>query len=218
MAEVSAKAVQELRTKTGAGMMDCKAALAECAGDMEKAIEFLRKKGLKNLDKRAAKVAAEGVIGVYSHHGGQIVSIVELNCETDFVARSEEFVSLARDIAMHIAAMNPRYLSEEDVPAEVLAKEKEILTEQLDEKQRNMAEKILPGKLKKFYEDNCLLTQNFVRDESGKLSIKNLIEQLGVKVGEKLALRRFQRFEVGEGIEKASTNFAAEVAAQIGNS
>lgn len=216
MADVSAKLVQELRGKTGAGMMDCKQALAESGGNLEQAIEYLRKKGLKNLDKRSQKVAAEGVIGVYSHHGGQIVSIVELNCETDFVARGDEFQALARDLAMHIAAMNPKFISETEVPAALLDKEKEILLEQLDEKQKKMADKIIPGRLKKFYDDNCLLNQNFVRDESGQLTVKTLIEQLGIKVGEKISIRRFQRFQVGEGIEKTSTDFAAEVAAQVG--
>jgi len=216
MAEVSAKLVQELRSKTGAGMMDCKAALNETKGNLEQAIEFLRKKGLKNLDKRSGKVAAEGVIGVYSHHGGQIVAIVELNSETDFVARGDEFQGLAKDIAMHIAAMNPRYISAEDVPAAVLEKEKEILMEQLDSKQKAMADKIIEGRLKKFYDENCLLNQNFVRDESGKLTVKALIEQLGVKVGEKINVRRFQRFQVGEGIERAESNFAEEVAQQVG--
>ncbi len=216
MAEVSAKLVQELRAKTGAGMMDCKAALAECAGNLEQAIEFLRKKGLKNIDKRAGKVAAEGVIGVYSHHGGQIVAIVELNSETDFVARGDDFQALAKDIAMHIAAMNPRYITAEEVPAAILTKEKEILFEQLDQKQKGMADKIIEGRLKKFYDDNCLLNQNFVRDESGKLTVKALIEQLSVKVGEKISVRRFQRFQVGEGIDRPTTDFAAEVAQQVG--
>ncbi len=215
MAEVSAKMVQDLRSATGAGMMDCKKALAEANGNMEAAIEALRKKGLKDLGKRAGKVAAEGTIGVYSHHGDQVVSIVELNCETDFVARGDEFRALARDIAMHVAAMNPKYLTEESVPAEVIEKEKEILLEQLDPKQKAMADKIIPGRVKKFYEDNCLLSQPFVKDDSGKKNVKMLIEEVAIKTGEKVSVRRFQRYEVGEGVSKAEANFADEVASMV---
>ncbi len=215
MAEISAKMVQDLRSATGAGMMDCKKALAEAGGNMDGAIEVLRKKGLKDLGKRAGKVAAEGTIGVYTHHGDQVVSIVELNCETDFVARGDDFRQLARDIAMHVAAMNPRYLSEESVPAEVLEKEKEILTEQLDPKQKAMADKIIPGRIKKFVEENCLLSQGYVKDESGKKTIKMLIEEAALKTGEKIGIRRFQRYEVGEGIEKQSANFVDEVASMV---
>lgn len=216
MSEVSAKLVQELRNKTGAGMMDCKVALKESNGSLDGAIEYLRKKGLKDLGKRAGKVAAEGTVGVYIHHGGQIAAMVELNCETDFVARGTDFQSLAKDIAMHVAATNPAYLTEEEVPTAVLDKEKEILTEQLNESQKKMADKILPGKLKKFFDDNVLLHQIFVRDESGKQTIKALLEEYSVKCGEKLVVRRFKRFEVGEGIERAVKSFADEVAATIG--
>lgn len=215
MAEISAKMVQDLRSATGAGMMDCKKALAEAGGNMESAIEVLRKKGLKDLGKRAGKVAAEGAIGVYTHHGDQVVAIVELNCETDFVARGDEFRQLARDIAMHVAAMNPRYLSQESVPAEVIEKEKEILIEQLDPKQKAMADKIVPGRINKFYEDNCLLSQGYVKDETGKKTIKMLIEEAALKTGEKIGIRRFQRYEVGEGIEKQSANFVDEVASMV---
>jgi elongation factor Ts len=215
MAEVSAKMVQDLRAATGAGMMDCKKALAEANGSMEAAIEALRKKGLKDLGKRAGKVAAEGTIGVYSHHGDQVVAIVELNCETDFVARGDEFRGLARDLSMHVAAMNPKFLSEESVPAEVIEKEKEILLEQLDPKQKAMADKIIPGRIKKFYEDNCLLCQPFVKDDSGKKTIKMLVEEVALKTGEKVTIRRFQRYEVGEGVAKAEANFADEVASMV---
>jgi elongation factor Ts len=217
MSEVSAELVKQLRAQTGAGMMDCKAALKEANGSIEAAVEVLRKKGLKDIGKRAGKVAAEGCIGVYVHPGDQVVAVVELNSETDFVARGDEFRATARDIAMHIAAMKPAYLSADEVPAAVLDKEKEILMEQLNEAQRAKADKILPGKLQKFYEDNCLLNQIFVKDETSSKTIKDLIEALSIKCGEKVQVRRFSRFEVGEGIARAETNFAAEVAAMTSN-
>lgn len=213
MVEISAELVKQLRTQTGAGMMDCKAALKEANGSLEAAIEVLRKKGLKDIGKRAGKVAAEGCIGVYVHPGDQVVAIVELNCETDFVARGDEFKAAAREVAMHVAAMKPSYLAAEDVPTAVLDKEKEILLEQLNEAQRAKADKILPGKLQKFFEDNCLLNQIFVKDDAGTKTIKALIDDLSIKCGEKVQVRRFSRFEVGEGISRSETNFAAEVAA-----
>lgn len=217
MTEISAELVKQLRTQTGAGMMDCKAALKEANGSLEAAVEVLRKKGLKDIGKRAGKVAAEGCVGVYVHPGDQVVALVELNSETDFVARGEEFRATARDIAMHIAAMKPIYLSAEDVPAAVLDKEKEILMEQLNEAQRAKADKILPGKLQKFYEEHCLLNQIFVKDDSASKTINDLVEALSVKCGEKVKVRRFCRYEVGEGIAKSEMNFAAEVAAMTGN-
>jgi elongation factor Ts len=212
---ISAEDVRNLREKTGAGMMDCKKALTEAGGDMDKAIEVLRKMGLKDVSKRAGKVAAEGTIGVYTHAGEQIGVMVELNCETDFVARGEEFKDTARGIAMHIAAMNPNYLSETQVPESIIAKEREILMETLNDKQKEMADKILPGKLKKFYEDNCLLNQIFIKDDSGTKTIQAIIDDLSAKVGEKVTLRRYIRFEVGEGIEKTSSNYLQEIAATI---
>jgi elongation factor Ts len=212
---ISAEDVRNLREKTGAGMMDCKKALTEAGGDMDKAIEVLRKMGLKDVSKRAGKVAAEGTIGVYTHAGEQIGVMVELNCETDFVARGEEFKDTARGIAMHIAAMNPNYLSETQVPESIIAKEREILMETLNDKQKEMADKILPGKLKKFYEDNCLLNQIFIKDDSGTKTIQAIIDDLSAKVGEKVTLRRYIRFEVGEGIEKTSSNYLEEIAATI---
>lgn len=216
MSEVSPKLVQELRRKTGAGMMDCKAALLESNGDMDAAIEYLRKKGLKSLDKRAARVAAEGCVGVYVHPGDQIVALVELNCETDFVARGDDFKALARDIAMQVCAMKPRFLSEAHVPAEVIEKEKEILLEQLSPEQRSKADKILPGRITKFVEENCLLSQGFVKDDSGKVTIKNLLENYSLKCGEKVEVRRFARFEVGEDVEKTQGDLAGDVAAMLG--
>ena len=218
MTTITSEMVKQLRETTGAGMMDCKKALMEADGDMEKAIDVLRKKGLKDLEKRSGKTAAEGVIGVYTHPGDQVVSIVELNCETDFVARGEDFRALARDIAMHVAAMKPRYLAVEDVPEDVLAKEKEILLEQLNDAQKAKADMILPGKMEKFFESNVLLKQIFVKDETESKTIKSLLEELSMRSGEKVTLRRFSRFEVGEGIERVQGNLAADVAAMVGNS
>lgn len=211
MTAVSMEMVKQLREQTGAGMMDCKSALQEANGSMELAVEILRKKGLKDIGKRAGKTAAEGTLGVYVHAGDQVVAVVELNCETDFVARGEEFRAVARDLAMHVAAMRPQYVTVEEVPAAVLEKEKEILMEQLNEAQRAKADKILPGKLEKFYEDNVLMRQIFVKDESGKKTIKDLIDELSMRTGEKVVVRRAERFEVGEGISKAQTNFVDEV-------
>ncbi len=215
MADVSLELVKKLREKTGAGMMDCKSALAEAKGDIDLAIEVLRKKGLKDLGKRTGKIAAEGTVGVYVHPGDQIVALVELNSETDFVARGEEFKALARDLAMHVAAMKPEYLTVEDIPEAVISKEKEILIEQLGEKERSKADKILPGKLEKYYEDKVFMKQPYVKDESGKRTVKDMIDELGIKCGEKVAVRRFIRFVVGEGIEKQQSNLAADVAAMM---
>ncbi len=217
MAEISAQLVKELRDKTGAGMMDCKKALAEASGDPEKAIEVLRKKGLKDVDKRSGKVASEGVIYSYIHAGGRIGVMLELNSETDFVARGDDFQGLAKDIAMHVAWSNPRFLGREDVPEKVIATEKEIYLSQLKPEQQKMADKILPGKLEKFYEEACLLEQFDARDASAKKRIKDLISDLSAKIGEKIVLRRFVRYEVGEGIEKVKTDYRAEVAAAMGN-
>lgn len=213
---ISAGLVKELREKTGAGMMDCKSALAEANGDITSAIEILRKKGLKDLGKRAGKVAAEGTVGTYIHAGSQVAVLVELNCETDFVARGEDFQKVASEIAMHVAAMKPQYVSIEDVPQELVKKEEEIILETMNEAQRAKADKIIPGKLRKFFEEVVLLEQPFVKDDSGKKTVKDIVEELGVKCGEKVTVRRFERFEVGEGIEKGSAqSFADEVAATI---
>ncbi len=215
MAEISASLVKQLREMTGAGMMDCKAALQESSGDMDAAVEYLRKKGLKNIDKRAGKVAAEGVLGVYVHPGDQVVSVVELNCETDFVARQPNFKDLAKDLAMQVAAMKPRYISVESVPPEVIEKEKEIAMEQLNEQQRRNADKIIPGKLEKFYEDTVLLRQPYIKDDAGKKLVQDLVNEMSVASGEKVTIGKFQRFEVGEGIEKPAGNLAAEVSSMV---
>ncbi len=215
MTEIKASDVKNLREITGAGMMDCKKALQEANGDQEKAIEALRKMGLKSVTKRAGKVAAEGFIGMYLHAGGQIAAIVELNCETDFVARGDEFQDCAKGIAMHVAAMKPAYLQESDIPEAIIEKEKQLVFDSLKENQKDMAEKITAGKLRKFYEDNCLVHQPYVKDDSGKLTIAQLVENLSAKVGEKVTVRRFAVFEVGEGIEKEVTDLAAEVQATL---
>lgn len=209
MSEVTAEMVKQLRERSGAGMMDCKAALKESGGNMDAAIEILRKKGLKDVAKRSGKVAAEGTIGVYMHPGDQVVAVIELNCETDFVARGNEFKDMARDLAMQVAAMKPLYLSREEVPSSIIDKEKEIYLEQLTDAQKKNADKILPGKLEKFYQESVLLEQNFVKEDSK--SIKQMIDELSARCGEKVVIRRFQRLEVGEGIEKAVANLAADV-------
>lgn len=196
--EITSNMVKELREKTGAGMMDCKKALQESAGDFDKAIDGLRKKGLKDLSKRADRVAAEGVVFSYIHPGARVGVMVELNSETDFVARGEGFSDLAKAIAMHVAWANPRFLSREEVPAEVLEHEKEIYRSQLKPGQEKMAEKILEGRMEKFYEENCLVEQIDVRDPAVKKKIGDLVNEYSAKVGEKVVLRRFVRFEVGE--------------------
>jgi elongation factor Ts len=217
MSQITSEMIKKLREMTGAGMMDCKSALNEAEGSMDKAVEILRKKGLKDIAKRAGKTAAEGTMGVYVHPGDQVVSVVELNCETDFVARGDEFRALARDLAMHVAAMKPLYLSVEEVPESVIAKEKEILFEQLNDEQKKKADKILPGKIEKFLESTVLLRQVFIKDETESKTIKDLVESLSMKCGEKVTVRRFSRMEVGEGIEKVQSNIAEDVAAMVGN-
>ncbi len=216
MSQITSGMIKELRDMTGAGMMDCKAALSEAEGSIDKAIEVLRKKGLKDIEKRSGKTAAEGSMGVYTHPGDQVVAVVELNCETDFVARGDEFRALARDLAMHVAAMKPTYLSVEDVPEEVLAKEREILLEQLNEEQKKKADRILPGKIEKFLEGAVLLRQIFIKDETESKTIKDMVDAFGIRCGEKVSLRRFSRLEIGEGIEKVQSNIAADVAAMVG--
>lgn len=197
MSEVNAELVKQLREMTGAGMMDCKKALAESAGSIEKAVEFLRKKGMKDVAKRAERTAAEGTVFCYVHGAGRIGVMIELNCETDFVARGEDFQALAKSIAMHIAWSNPRFLERAQVSAEVIAKEEEICRAQLAPEQLKMADKIIPGKLEKFYQENCLLEQLDARDPAAKKRIGDLITELSAKVGERMVLKRFVRYELG---------------------
>jgi len=215
--EINASQVKELREKTGAGMMDCKNALVDAKGDMEGAIVILRKKGLASAQKKATRVAAEGMIGHYIHAGGKLGVLVEVNCETDFAARSPDFQALVKDIAMHIAAQNPLYVRREDVPADELAKEKEIYKDQArgSGKPEHIIDKIAEGKLESYYQMACLYDQAFVKDPN--LTVKELINSLVGKIGENIQVRRFARFKTGEGLEKRSTDLAADVQQALGH-
>jgi elongation factor Ts len=198
MATISAGMVKELREKTGAGIMDCKQALTDSDGDMEKAIEFLRKKGLATAAKRAGRAMSEGTIQSYIHMGGKLGVMVEVNCETDFVSKNDDFQDFARNIAMHIAATNPLGIKPEDIPEEILNKEREIYRAQALElgKPENILDKIVEGKMSKFIKDNCLLDQPYVRDPDK--SVGDLLNELIAKIGENITIRRFARFQVGE--------------------
>ena len=198
MAGISATMVKQLREKTGAGMMDCKNALTECDGDMEQAVDFLRKKGLATAQKRAGRAMSEGIIHSYIHLGGKLGVLVEVNCETDFVARNDDFKGFAKNIAMHIAASNPLGIQAEDIPEDVVNKEKEIYRAQALEmgKPENVIDKIVEGKLKKFYTDNCLLNQPYVKDPD--ITISDLLTELIGKIGENLTIKRFVRYQIGE--------------------
>ena len=221
---ITASMVKELREKTGAGMMDCKQALVEANGDIDKAAELLREKGLAGAAKKAGRIASEGIVTSYIH-GGRIGAIVEINTETDFVAKNEDFQEFAKDVAMQIAASAPKYVKREDVPAEVVESEKEVLLRQainenmdkgMDEAKSEMiAEKKVEGRLNKFYEQICLLDQPYIKEPS--ISVGQLLTDLVAKIGENIQIRRFQRYEVGEGLEKKEENFAEEVAKQMGN-
>ncbi len=196
---ISAKDVKALRDRTGAGMMDCKKALQETNGDMEAAVDFLRAKGSAKAAKRAAKSANEGTIGSYIHFGGKIGVMIEVNCETDFVAKTDDFIGLAKDLAMHIAAANPLSVSPDDIDDEVVAREKAIFLEQIKDegKPEHIAEKIVEGKLRKFFEENSLLMQPYVKDP--QMTISELITQVSSKTGEKIEVARFSRLQVGQG-------------------
>lgn len=211
MAEITAALVKELRERTGAGMMDCKKALAATEGDMDKAIDFLREKGLAAAAKKAGRIAAEGLVESYIHGGGRIGVLVEVNCETDFVAKTDAFKSLVKDIAMHIAAANPSYLRREEVPAAKLEHEKMVLSEQArnEGKPEKIIEKMVTGRIEKYYKEVCLLEQPFVKDPDKTIS--DLITESIAKIGENIAIRRFTRYQLGEGIEKKQEDFAAEV-------
>ena len=200
---VTADKVKELREKTGAGMMDCKKALSESGGDMEKAIDMLRQKGLATAAKKASRAASEGLVGSYIHMD-KLGVLVELNCETDFVAKTDDFRELVKDIAMHIAAANPTYVSREEVSTDVIEREKEIYRAQVTNKPPQVVEKIIEGKLDKFFGDACLLDQVFIKDPEGKQKIKDLITEKIAKLGENIVLRRFARFQLGEGLEKGA--------------
>jgi elongation factor Ts len=211
---ISAADVKALREKTGAGMLDCKKALEEAGGDMTKAAELLREKGLAAAAKKGDRIATEGLVESYIHGGGRIGVLVEVNCETDFVAKTDEFRTFVRDIAMHIAASNPKYITREEVPEEVLEKEREILRNQAinEGKPANVVDRIVEGRIGKFYEENCLMEQAFVKDPDK--NITTLLNEKIAAIGEKISIRRFARFELGEGLEKKVDNFAEEVMAQ----
>lgn len=217
MAEISAKVVKELRDKTGAGMMDCKKALKENEGDIAKATEWLRQKGITSAEKKSGRVAAEGIVASYIHTGGRVGVLVEVNCETDFVARREEFQTLARNIAMQVAACpNVEYVKVEDIPSDVAQKEKDIEMgrDDLGGKPENIKEKIVQGRIEKRLKELSLMDQPYIRDQS--ISVEELVKQSISQLGENIQVRRFSRFVLGEGIEKEETNFADEVAAQMG--
>ncbi len=220
MAEITASAIKALREKTGAGMMECKNALAEAGGDETQAIDILRKRGLASAKKKEGRIAAEGAVGSYIHMGGKVGVLVEVNCETDFVARTEEFQALVKDIAMHIAAAEPRYVSREEVPAGVLEKERDIARGQArnDPKNANkpeqVIEKIVEGRLNKFFEEAVLLDQPFVKDPAK--TVNDLLTEKVAATGERIAVRRFARYKMGEGIERRSDDFGGEVAALAG--
>ena len=195
---ITADQVKQLRDKTGAGMMDCKQALTESGGDMEKAVEFLRKKGLASAAKRAGRAAKDGIIGHYIHMGGKVGVLVEVNCETDFVARTEDFQTLAKELAMHIAAASPQYVKREDVPADVLDKEKEIYRAQIADQKKpaHVVDKIIEGKLESYYAQVCLMDQPSVRDPN--VTIKQMVTNAAAKTGENVTISRFVRFKLGE--------------------
>ncbi|TBL77759.1 translation elongation factor Ts [Paenibacillus thalictri] len=212
---VSAAAVKELREKTGAGMLDCKKALDESNGDIEKASEILREKGLAAAAKKSGRIATEGLVESYIHGAGRIGVLVEVNCETDFVAKTDNFREFVRDVAMQIAAANPLFVRREEVPGEALEKEREILKAQaLNEgKPAHIVEKMVDGRIGKYYEENCLLEQSFIKDPDK--TIQTLLNEKIATIGENISIRRFVRFELGEGLEKKQENFAEEVMSQV---
>lgn len=213
--QITAQMVKELRDRTGAGMMDCKAALVETEGNLEAAIDVLRKKGLAAAAKKSGRVAADGLVSSYIHAGGKIGVLVEVNCETDFVARTEGFQELVKDIAMHIAASDPRWVRREEVPAEVIERERAIYAEQAAAtgKPAQVAQKIADGKLEKFFGETCLLEQPFVKNPD--LTVGQLVTEAVARIGENIQVRRFVRYRLGEGIERKEADFAAEVQAAM---
>lgn len=213
--EVSAALVKELREKTGAGFIDCKKALTETNGDIEKAIDYLRQKGLSAAAKKAGRIASEGVVGSYIHGGGKIGVLIEVNCETDFVAKNADFLTFVKDVAMHIAAANPVCIERKDLPQDILEREKAVVKAQALEsgKPEKVIEKIVEGRIEKFYAESCLLEQPFVKNPD--IKIDDYLNQTVAKIGEKISIRRFTRYQMGEGLEKKSADFAAEVAAAV---
>lgn len=211
----TAQDVAKLRAQTGVGMMECKKALTDANGDFEQAIVLLRERGLKAVDKKQARIASEGLVGSYIHMGGKIGVLVEVNCETDFVAKSEAFQTLVKDIAMQIAAASPKYVRPEEVDAAELEQEKEILKAQAvaEGKPAQVVEKMVEGRIKKYYEDFCLLNQPFVKDQSK--TVNDVLTEATLQIGEKISVRRFVRYVLGEGLEKRVDNLAEEVAKQM---
>lgn len=220
MANVTSQAIKALREKTGAGMMECKSALVEADGDEEKAIEILRKRGLATASRKAGRIAAEGLVNSYVHAGGKIGVLIEVNCESDFVARNEDFRTFVHDLAMHVTAAEPHYIRKEDVPQEILAKEREIALEQArsDPKNANkpqqVLDKIVEGRLSKFYQEACLLEQPFVKDQN--TTVGELLNQMIQKTGENIRVRRFARYKMGEGLEKKVSDIEADVRDLLG--
>jgi len=212
---ITAEMVKELRERTGAGMMDCKKALTETQGNMDKAIDYLREKGLAAAAKKAGRIAAEGIVEAYIHGGGRIGVLLEINCETDFVAKTDSFKVLAKDIAMQVAASNPSYVRRTEVPADVIEHEREVLRAQaLNEgKPAHIVDKMIEGRLEKFYKEACLMEQPFIKDPDK--TITDLINENIAKIGENISIRRFTRYQLGEGIAKKANDFAAEVMAAV---
>jgi elongation factor Ts len=215
MADVTTQMIKDLRERTGAGMADCKKALTETAADIEKAIEYLRKKGIASAAKKATRIASEGTVASYLH-GSRIGVMVEVNCETDFVARNPDFVGFAKECAMQVAAMNPQYVSQDEIPPSLIEKERSIRQEQAKDKPAAVIQKIVDGQLAKWSKEICLLDQVWVKDPEGKRDVRSLLTELIAKTGENIKVRRFVRFEVGEGLEKRADDFVAEVQKQAG--
>ncbi len=217
MAEVTTQMIKDLRERTQAGMSDCKKALTECDADMEKAIEYLRKKGIAQAAKKATRIASEGIIANYMH-GSRIGVMVEVNCETDFVSRNPDFQVFAREVSMQVAAMSPQYLSQEEIPAAVIEQEKSIRLEQarLQKKPEPVLQKIVDGQMAKWFKEVCLMEQTWIKDPDGKKDIKGLLTDLIGKIGENIKVRRFVRYEVGEGLAKRADDFVEEVKRQAG--
>ena len=213
--QVTPQLVKELRERTGAGMMDCKRSLVEAEGDIEKAIDLLRKHGMASAAKKAGRVAAEGVVGSYIHAGGRIGVLLEVNCETDFVARTDDFQALLKDLAMHIAAADPRFVSREEVTIDFLDREREIYRDQAVEsgKPENVVDRIVEGKIEKFFAESVLMEQAFIKNPD--VTVQELVTQVIAKLGENIQVRRFARFKVGEGIEKPAVDFIEEVRSQV---
>jgi len=220
MGNITPAAIKALREKTGAGMMECKTALTEAGGDEEKAIEVLRKRGLATATKKSGRIAAEGLVDSYIHAGGKVGVLVEVNCESDFVARTEDFRAFVHDLAMHVTAAEPRYVSKEEVNEDVLAKEREIALEQAQNDPKNankpqqVLDKIVEGRMAKFYQEVCLMEQPFVKDQN--ITVGDLVSKMISKTGENIKVRRFTRFKMGEGLEKRSSDLSSEVKDLLG--